>query len=86
MTTISMAPSSAHATIGSGENVAASRTMAQSSRGVASVACQCRRCLRPENPAVSRSLMKPGRDQNDMVSGEAKLSWICAKVSDVRNL
>src|SRR5215472_2628881 len=56
--------------------VAATKTIAHNKNGRASNTLNCRRWRCAENPDCSSKLMKPGRSQNDIVSGDAKLSSI----------
>ena len=63
--------------------VAATSTIAESRSGTARIECQWMRWRNAENPASSIVLMKSGRAQNDIVSGEAKLSWMRCTVSSV---
>ena len=68
------------------ENTAAINTVPASKNGAESKLFQYNLCFNAENPASSSVLIKLGKCQNDMVSGEAKLSWICSMVSVVGRL
>src|SRR5262245_65184601 len=65
------------------EKLAAMKTIAEKRRGNANSEYQYSRCLSAEKPAPSALAMKRGSSQNEIVSGEAKLSWICDGVSSV---
>ena len=66
--------------------LAAMNTIAANSAGMTSNESKYRTYRTAENPALRAVSMKLGRSQNEMVEGEAKLSWICEGVSVVAKL
>ena len=68
------------------EKVAAIKTIAHKSSGEAKSECQCNRCFTAEKPVFSSKSINSGRSQNDIVAGEAKLSWILFGVNWVGSI
>ena len=68
------------------EKVAAIRTIAHNRSGEAKSECQCNRCFTAEKPVFSSKLINSGRSQNDIVAGDAKLSWILFGVNWVGSI